>query len=187
MDAAEVQKFHEAARKFAESRPDFNEVLGRASKRYEAAGVDLPDRFIYLAGPDPEDTDQHAHVFVQRRGVDAPSLRYKTFLQEMEWGGKTSGVIGVEWRGLSKATAEDAVDPQKASDKSAERRAAKDLAEILRDGRKSVDEAKKSLSALGHDVEKINTTRLLSFAGASSQRFTNERTYSWFLPSRESK
>ncbi len=144
-------------------------------------------RFIYLVGPDPEDTDPHAHVFVQRRGVDAPSLRYKTFLKEETWGGKTSGVIGVEWRGASKATAEDAVDPQTASDKSAVRRAAKDLAEILKDGRKSSDDAKKALGALGHEVEKINTTRLLFFAGASSQRFTNERYYSWFLPSKATR
>jgi hypothetical protein len=141
-------------------------------------------RFIYLVGPDPEDMDPHAHVFVQRRGVDAPSLRYKTFLKEETWDGKTSGVIGVEWRGVSKATSEDAVDPQIGSNKSAERQAAKDLAEILKDGRKSSDEAKKALSALGHDVEKINVTRLLFFAGASSQRFTNERYYSWFLPSK---
>lgn len=67
-------------------------------------------RFLYLAGPDPQDDDPYAHCFVQRRGVGAPSLRYKTFMRDVEWDGKISGVIGVEWRGVSTATAEDAIN-----------------------------------------------------------------------------
>jgi len=151
-----------------------------------AAAFGGVSRFIFLFGPDPDQSDPYRHCFVQRRGVGAPSLLYRTFMQEMEWDGLTSGVVGVEWLGVSRATAEDAVDPQKQSEKGEEQRAAKDVKEMLKGGRISSDEAKKNLTALGYNVEKMNTSRVLQLAGAKSQRFTNERHYSWFLPSKSS-
>jgi putative DNA primase/helicase len=140
-------------------------------------------RFIYLVGADPEDCDRHAHVLVQRRGVDAPSLRYRTFQKNVEWEGETSDVIGVEWRGKSSATAEDVVDPRGNDEKSAIARAGEALADILKKGRLPSKKAQALLKDAGHDPEKLNVTRVLRAARADSKKFEGETHYSWYLPS----
>jgi putative DNA primase/helicase len=139
-------------------------------------------RFIYLVGADPEDTDKFAHVLVQRRGGDAPSLRYKTFAKPVEWLGKVSSVVGVEWRGVSQATAQDAVDPELSREKSTVEKAGEELAAILKDGKKKRDEALELLAGAGFDTKRLNTTRLLQWAGAKTKRFPGEKFYSWYLP-----
>jgi putative DNA primase/helicase len=143
-------------------------------------------RFIYFFGPDPDDReDKHAHVMVQRRGVDAPSLRYKTYRQEMTWDGETSGVIGVTWCGTSSATAEDVVDPASESESSQEARAAKRLAAMIRQSpeqRVAVTEAQEALAQMGFDVKKnVNWSRVMRIAGADSKPFRPDRYYSVYL------
>jgi hypothetical protein len=140
-------------------------------------------RFIYMVGPDPDSEDKHCHVLVQRRGVDAPALRYQTKSTPVEWAGKTSDVISVQWNGVSSASAEDTVDPHSLAEKGITARAAKALREILRDGRKPKEVAMKALGEAGFDVDSLNVTRLLQAAKADSKRFEGEKHYSWFLPS----
>jgi DnaB helicase-like protein/AAA domain-containing protein len=138
-------------------------------------------RFIYFVGPDPDDDDKHSHVLVQQRGGNSPSLRYRTVARPMSWDGETSEVVQIEWRGTSGATSQDAVDPQVGSERSTEDKAAKNLIEILKAGPVPAVEAKQLLKDAGHDVEKLNWSRVLHKARASSQRFPGERFYSWFL------
>lgn len=147
-----------------------------------AAAFHAVARFIYLVGSDPDDTSPHAHVLIQKRGTAAPSLRYQTYAKQVEWDGKESEVVGVEWRGTSSATAEDAVDPTGNREKSEMAQAAQELAEILKAGRLPKTEALQLLGDAGHNVDGINVTRLLRAAGAGSKRFPPDKWYSWFLP-----
>jgi hypothetical protein len=138
-------------------------------------------RYIYFVGADPDDDDKHAHVLVQQRGGNSPSLRYRTVARPMTWDGETSEVVQIEWRGASEATSQDAVDPQRADDKSATDKAASALVEILKNGRVPAVDAKQLLKDAGHDVDKLNWTRVHRKAGAKSERFHGERYFSWFL------
>jgi hypothetical protein len=138
-------------------------------------------RYIYLVGPDPDDDDKFAHVLVQARGGNAPALRYRTVAKPMTWDGKTSDVVQIEWRGTSEASSQDTVDPRQSSDKSAEEKAARQLADILKAGRVPCVEAKQLLKDNGCDVEKLNWNRVHHRAGVGSKRFDGERYYSWYL------
>jgi hypothetical protein len=143
-------------------------------------------RYIYFSGPDPDDGDKHSHVLVQQRGGNAPSVRYRTIAKRMTWDGETSSVVGIEWRGTSTATGQDAVDPKAYSDKTDECKAADTLREMLRERREIVKEAKEHLRDKGFDVglptSKLNWGRILHKAGAESKRFKGDKFYSCFLP-----
>jgi hypothetical protein len=138
-------------------------------------------RYIYFVGPDPDDDDKFSHILVQQRGGNAPSLRYRTIVKPMTWDGETSDVVQIEWRGVSGATSQDAVDPQQGAEKSATDKAAKDLINILKSGRVAAVEAQQLLKDAGHDVEKLNWTRVHRKAHVGTDRFDGERFYSWFL------
>jgi putative DNA primase/helicase len=58
-------------------------------------------RSALLVGPDPGSDDPHRHLLVQTKTnlAEAPTLVYRTFMQE--------GVLGVEWLGVSERTAQD--------------------------------------------------------------------------------
>ncbi len=140
-------------------------------------------RFVYIAGPDPEDEDQFAHVLVQRRGVGAPALRYQTFTTPLTWNNETSDVLGLRWRGRSLATAEQIVDPAGTEEKSIIARAAVALREILRAGPVHSTEAQKQLADAGFSA--VNQTRLHRAAGADSKRLPGDKFYSWFLVAKE--
>lgn len=142
-------------------------------------------RFLYLFGPDPEDSDKFSHVMVQDRGVGAPSLRYKTVAVKQEWDGLESDVVKVEWLGVSDATGEDVVDPASGKDKSKYDDAALCLKEFLRTGKKTADECEETLADAGFMVQSksnptgMNPTRLRAKIGAKSER--KEKKSWWFL------
>ena len=138
-------------------------------------------RFVYLFGPDEEDADQYAHVMVQRRGVGASALRYRTVAESKKWNGKTSGVIRVLWRGKSQATAESIVDPVSPEKKSQIGEAAKALKVYLSDGPKPAKECMDHLKEKGFDVDDLNRSRVLKKASARSEKLEGNRFYSWFL------
>jgi putative DNA primase/helicase len=152
----------------------FHRIMGAAA----FGGV---ARFIYMFGPDPDDTNKHAHIMAQLRGVSAPTLRYQTFQNDVSWEGKSSPVVGVTWRGKSEATAEDAVDPDSGKDKAEYEKAGKALTAILSQGRLPAKKAQEKLKEAGFDVEKLHQTRVMRAAGAGSKRFPGESYYSWFL------
>lgn len=139
-------------------------------------------RFLYLFGPDPEDADQYAHVMVQRRGVGAPGLRYKTQAQSCKWEGESSKVIRVLWRGETKATAEAIVDPPSSEQKTQVAEAADCLRQYLREGHKP---QKKCIAHVkeqtGIDLIALNTTRVRTVTGVSSSKRKGDDFYSWEL------
>ena len=131
-------------------------------------------------------------MLVQKRGVNAPSLRYRTMAKPMTWPNpdgvdETSEVVGIEWRGTSTATAEDTVDPKRQSEKSEEAQAAAELLKLVREDLKVVvADAKEALTALGYklvgDPPLLNWSRIMSKAGVKSMRFPGEHFYSCYLP-----
>jgi putative DNA primase/helicase len=150
-----------------------------------AAAFGGVSRFIYLVGPDPNDSDKHAHIMAQLRGTGVETLKYKTITKPLEWPDKsTTDVVSIEWRGTSTATAADAVDPHPEKEKTEEKRAGALLRKILAQGEVGVDDAQQQLRDAGYDVktssegnEGLNWSRVLKFAGARSFRPKGERKW----------
>lgn len=147
-------------------------------------------RVVYLFGPNPDSDSPYSHVISAARGALADdSLIFHTEVTNEEWGGKKSDVIKVVWDGKSKATAEDAADPESRKQKSIEKDLAADLAAFLKDGKpRSPEECTRYLCGI-HSLkenDKVNWPRVRRLAKVKHERLKGNNKHVWQVDSGQS-
>jgi hypothetical protein len=156
-----------------------------------AAAFKGVSRRIYFFGPNREvegEDAKYEHIIVAGRSEKIDAWRYKTVevLHEMEVkqpGGEVQQqkvpVIKIEWKGRSKATAEDAVNPITKKEATASMEAARELKNFLKAGKRTSQECTSYLLSLGYDLTKLNATKVRKHAEVS-HRQEGQKSW-WFL------
>jgi AAA domain len=148
-------------------------ILGAAA----FAGV---ARTIYMFGKDEQSTSPYDHVMTPVRGDMGVAFKYSTYVEEREYEGKKSKVVGVKWNGRTTQTSEQAADPTSKQQVSKERKAGTDLHNFLKSGKRPGEECQKYLSDSGYDLKTLNLARVRRHAGVDTE--PNGRKSMWFLP-----
>ena len=175
---------------FAQSRDVCIVTVGHFNKNREAtiqqrimgaAAFYGVARFVFVFGDDPEDDDKYAHVMAENRNK-AVAMRYRTVAEPVEWDGKQSKVVKIEWRGISNADQEEVVNARKQSDKTAEKKAADFIKEFLHTGAKPTKTIEEALKDAGIDCS--NVARAARKAGAMPRKIKGKKDAGgeWYLP-----
>ena len=140
-------------------------------------------RAVFVFGPDPDLEDPHAHIITPARGALTDlALKYHTAVKTMTWENEESKVLQICWDGTSRASAEDAVDPQTRQQKTRNTEAAALLRDFLSKGKKKSTECLDFLKNSG--FEGVNSSRVCQKAGARKEKSkgTKASAWYWFLP-----
>lgn len=172
-------------------------TVGHLNKKTNAEGVQLLDRVMgaaafhgvarqtFLFGDDPEDDDKFTHIMNFGRPDDKPNLRYKTVKQQIEFEGKKSDVISVEWLGaaVENNDVEESMDGPKQRDKSTAKTVKELIRNTLKDGQKTTEHIAETLKQAGID-EKFQWQRIarkLAKSGKGGVDGKGPKFY-WWLP-----
>jgi hypothetical protein len=131
------------------------------------------------------DDDKFTHIMNFGRPDDKPALRYKTFKTPIEFEGKKSEAIAVEWLGPAEnVDVDESVEGPKQRDKSTAKTIKTLTKKFLASGMKTSDELKEHLKDNGIDTEK-NWQRCLSNTAENGKGGPDgskgSKTY-WWLP-----
>ncbi|MGH9499635.1 MAG: AAA family ATPase [Terriglobales bacterium] len=150
-------------------------------------------RRVYFFGPNREapesDTKKYEHIIAAGRSEKIEAWCYRTVsvmhgMEVRQPGGEVARqevpVIKIEWTGRSKATAEDAVNPISQAEATATEKAAVELKNYLKAGKRSADECHSYLLTLGFDLKKLNAGRVRQKSGAFHEQ--KDKQSWWFLP-----
>lgn len=152
----------------------FEKVMGAA------AFIGVARQTLFFTA-DPDDDNKFAHIMGLGRKTNYPAMKYKTKSESRTWAGKASDVVTVEWTGSSHADMEEAaVNPQKASDKSAAKEVRTFLKAFLRDGAKSTRSIEEGLKEAG--IEITNWQRAAKKVAKSTKTKGKDSHTEWFLP-----
>jgi hypothetical protein len=141
-------------------------------------------RFVFVFGDDPEDDDKYAHVMAENRNK-AVAMRYKTVAELVEWDGKQSKVVKVEWRGTSHADQDEVVNAPKQREKNANKEVQEFVKVLLREGAKPTKVIEGLLNDAGIRCEnwqraarKVAKSRQIKGQGKGAG-------WEWYLPTLE--
>ncbi len=174
-------------------------TVGHFNKKTSSDNVQLLDRVMgaaafhgvarqtFMFGDDPEDDDKFTHIMNFGRPDDKPALRYKTYKKTIEFEGKQSDVIGVEWLGPAESVdVDESVDGPKTRDKTTAKTVKELIRNLLRDGQKTTENIKEALKEAGID-EKFQWQRIakkMAKNGKGGVDKKGEKFY-WWLPIKE--
>jgi hypothetical protein len=143
-------------------------------------------RDVFIFGPDPDDEDKYAHVMVETRNKSAPKLKYRTEAVKVEWGGKQSEVIRVNWCGISQADVDEVVNAPKQQEKTISGKAVALIAGMLRSGAKRKSEIDQALKENGIDPEKLVWSRIKKRCKAESRPLPGKGGgWEWFISTKQ--
>jgi hypothetical protein len=143
-------------------------------------------RFVWTFGPDPQNKSAYAHVMAPGRGaVEDGSFQYHTEKKEFEFTARDgtkrkTSVIQVIWDGKSTVTAEDALAPTTRKDKSKQDKAAVELKNFLRTGKRRASDCISFMKTGGFDLDKLNSGEIRRKAGVQSVQ--KDGCWWWSLP-----
>ena len=141
-------------------------------------------RQVFMFGDDPEEDDKFAHIMGLGRATNSPPLKYKTVEHQVEWDGKTSGVVGVKWMGAAASVdMDEVVNARKQRDKTQGKEAAAFIKAFLRDGAKSTQAIEAALKDAG--IECANFARTAKKVAKSRKQKGAKGSWEWFLPTAE--
>lgn len=152
----------------------FDQVMGAA------AFIGVARQTLFFTA-DPDDDNKFAHIMGLGRKTNFPAMKYKTKSTQVEWDGLASDVVSVEWTGSSHADMEEAaVNPQKASDKSAAKEVRTFLKAFLRDGAKTTRVIEEAMKEAG--IEISNWQRAAKKVATHTKTKGKDSHTEWFLP-----
>ena len=172
-------------------------TVGHLNKKTNNDGVQLLDRVMgaaafhgvarqtFLFGDDPGDDDKFTHIMNFGRPDDKPALKYKTFKTPIEFEGKKSEAIAVEWLGPAEnVDVDESVEGPKQRDKSTAKTVKQLIKTILKDGKKTTEQVKEALKEAGID-EKFNWQReanKVARSGKGGPEGKDGQKFFWWLP-----
>jgi hypothetical protein len=137
-------------------------------------------RSVYVFSED-KSKDKYAHILSPARSKETSYL-YHTEQVSQEIDGVTSDVIKVVWDGVSETSAESAIEEAKVSKKeiTLNQKAAIELKNFLKAGRRDSSTCQSFLKAAGFRVEDLDFQRVRKYAGVKASQ-ENGKSW-WFLP-----
>ncbi len=174
-------------------------TVGHLSKKTNTDGVQLLDRVMgaaafhgvarqtFLFGDDPSDDNKFTHIMNFGRPDDKPALKYKTYKTPIEFEGKKSDVIAVEWLGAAEnVDADESVEGPKTRDKSTSKTVQGLIKSFLKEGAKTTEQVKEALRDAGID-EKFNWQRSASKVAKSGKGGPDGKgsKFCWWLETRQ--
>jgi len=177
-------------------------TVGHLNKKTTSDGVQLLDRVMgaaafhgvarqtFLFGDDPETDDKFTHIMNFGRPDDKPNLRYKTFKEPIEFEGKKSDVIKVEWLGpVENNDVDESVEGPKQRDKSTAKTVKELVHNELKDGQKTTEHLVEALKQAGID-EKFNWQRAARSVATNAKGGSEgkgPKTYWWLKDTKKPK
>jgi RecA-family ATPase len=106
-------------------------------------------RNLLMFGADPEETSKkYHHIMGEERNQAVPTLKYHTEMVPVDWEGwEGKKVLRVVWDGISTASIEDSINPDKEEVKAAIELAAQALKLVLQAGRMQANQCKEAVLA----------------------------------------
>lgn len=141
-------------------------------------------RQVFIFGNDPEDDDKFSHVMGLARATKTPPLKYKTSAVQVEWDGKSSEVVKVDWHGPATVDMDEVINAPKSREKSLSKEAQAFIKAFLRDGAKSTQAVEAALKEAG--IECANWQRAAKRVAKSRKiKGAKNAGWEWYLPAAE--
>lgn len=146
-------------------------------------------RQVLIFGDDPNTEDKFSHVMGLLRHNNYPALKYRTIAKPMEWDGKTSDIVGVDWCGPAEnVDLDEVVTRRKQSDKGKDAEAAAFIKAMLRDGAKATKIIEDALKDASIECSNISRAAKHTLCEAKSRKIKgkgNHAGHEWYLPTAE--